>query len=202
MIGHNPVPGPMLIHSLSAIRAARPHLTLLSRVVLEAIHLSEGSIGPARAVARHLGLENRFQLARLLRREGLPSLHRLAAWATVLSWVRAADHTGVSLCRMAFRSNRYPAACYRLVREVTGLRWGQVRARGSAWVQLQFLREIEELDPQPRVSLEHFEQPIAEPRIGLQNRGASLRPSYRACQASVGRAGRPPHVDAVHPRHC
>lgn len=106
--------------------------------------MSEGSIGPAKTVARHLGLDNRFKLARLLRREGLPSLHRLAAWATVLSWVLAAERTGTSLCRLAFQSDRYPAACYRLVREVTGLRWGEIRTLGSRWVQGKFLREVEQ----------------------------------------------------------
>jgi hypothetical protein len=133
----------MLAHPLSAIRAVRPGMTLFSRAIVEAICLSEGPIGSARDVARQLGLQNRFKLARLLKREGLPPLHRLAEWATVLSWVLAAERDGVSLCWMAFRSRRHPSACYRLVREVTGLRWEEVRARGSRWVQRQLLRECE-----------------------------------------------------------
>lgn len=128
--------------SPALMRTVHPRLTLQARSVLEAVLLSEGSIGSARVVAERLGLRNRFQLARLLKRDGLPSLHRLAEWATVLSWVKTAEQTGASLCYMAFRSGRHPSACYRLVKEVTGLRWAQVRERGSPWVQRGFLREF------------------------------------------------------------
>jgi len=105
----------MLGMPLSAIRATRPAMTLYPRAVIEAVLLSEGPIGTAQAVARELGLPNRFKLARLLKREGLPPLHRLAGWATVLSWVISAERKGVSLCWIAFRSRRHPSACYRLV---------------------------------------------------------------------------------------
>jgi len=132
----------MLGMPLSAIRATRPAMTLYPRAVIEAVLLSEGPIGTAQAVARELGLPNRFKLARLLKREGLPPLHRLAGWATVLSWVISAERKGVSLCWIAFRSRRHPSACYRLVREVTGFPWERVRARGSVWVQRQFLKEL------------------------------------------------------------
>jgi hypothetical protein len=141
----------MLAEPLSDIRAARPAMTLFSRAVVEAILLAEGSIGSAQVVARELGLRNRFELARLLKREGVPPLHRLAQWATVLSWVVAAERDGVSLCWMAFRARRHPSACYRLVKEVTGLRWDEVRARGSGWVQRQLLAEFA-----PRVSGPHL----------------------------------------------
>lgn len=118
-------------------------MTLLPSAIVEAILLSEGPIGSAQDVARELGLRNRFELARLLKREGLPPLHRLAEWATVLSWVVAAERDGVSLCWIAFRSHRHPSACYRLVKEVTGWRWREVRARGSRWVQRQLVKECE-----------------------------------------------------------
>jgi hypothetical protein len=132
----------MLARPLSALRSARPGMPFLPRVVVEAICLTEGSIGPARAVARELGLRNRFQLARRLKRAGLPPLHRLAAWATVLSWVLGAERDGLSLSRMACRAGRHPGACYRLVRETTGLGWEGVRTRGSGWVEREFLREL------------------------------------------------------------
>jgi len=132
----------MLGTPLSAIRATRPAMTLYPRAVIEAVLLSEGPIGTAQAVARELGLPNRFKLARLLKREGVPPLHRLAGWATVLSWVIHAERKGVSLCWIAFRSRRHHSACYRLVREVTGLPWERVRAKGSVWVQRQFLKEL------------------------------------------------------------
>jgi hypothetical protein len=132
----------MLPLSLIADRSLRARLTLRTRSVLDAILLSEGSIGSAEHVATRLGLENRFQLARLLKREGLPPLHRLAEWATVLSWVIAAEERGVSLCYLAFRSRRHPSACYRLVKEITGMCWAEVRARGSRWLQRAFVKRF------------------------------------------------------------
>jgi hypothetical protein len=137
----------MLARCLSALQTARPSLTPLARAVVEAIHLVGGPIGSADAVARHLGVGNRFRLARMLRREGLPPLHRIAGWATVVKWVIEAEGTGASLCRMAFHSDRHPAACYRLVKEVTGLTWEAVRARGAEWAEREFLQEMGVPDP-------------------------------------------------------
>jgi len=122
-------------------------MTSLSRAIVEAILLSGGSIGSAQLVAQQLGFRNRFQLARLLKREGLPPLHRLAAWTTILSWVRTAEQEGACLFRLAFRWHRHPAACYRLVKEVTGLPWTEVRRRGSRWVEQMLIKEF------PRASL-------------------------------------------------
>lgn len=135
-------PPTMLTQLLSLVRNARPSMTLMPRAVVEAISLTEGSIGNAEDVARHLGLPNRFKLARMLRDAGLPPLHRLAEWATVESWVLSAERRGVSLCHIAFRCRRHPSACYRLVREVTGLPWEQVRKRGSTWIHRRLLAEI------------------------------------------------------------
>lgn len=118
-------------------------MALRARAVVEAVFLAGGSIGSAQTVARRLGLASRFKLARLLRREGLPPLHVLAEWATLLSWVVAAERDGASLCRMAFRSGRHPSACYRLVKDVTGMCWARVRILGAAWVQQQFLKTFE-----------------------------------------------------------
>lgn len=132
----------MLAQPLSAVRAARPALTLFPRAIVEAVLLAEGPIGSAQSVAKQLGLRSRFQLARMLKREGLPPLHRLAAWATLLSWVLQAERRGVSLSTLAARSRRNPSACYRLVKDLTGQPWSEVRRRGTAWVERQFLREL------------------------------------------------------------
>jgi len=106
---------------LSAMQAARPGMQFVTRAIVEATFLSEGSIGSADRVASNVGLRSRYQLARLLKREGVPALHRLAAWATALAWVQAAEDHDASLFRLACRSHRYPSACYRLVRKLTGL---------------------------------------------------------------------------------
>ena len=132
----------MLATPLTAIHKARPQMALFPRAILEAVLLAEGPIGSADSVARHLGLANRFKVARLLKREGLPPLHRLGEWATVLSWTISAERERLSLCRIAFRSHRHPSACYRLVKEVTGIGWEEVKAHGSAWVERQFIRVL------------------------------------------------------------
>lgn len=134
----------MLRQMLAEIQRIRPGLEFNSRVVLEAVLLSEGPVGSAESVSQFLGLHSRFALGRLLKRDGLPSLHHLAAWALVLSWVQRAEGEGVSLCQLAFHSQRHPSACYRLVRETTGLRWGEVRALGSEWVRRQVLAHFPE----------------------------------------------------------
>jgi AraC-like DNA-binding protein len=131
----------MLAQPLAAIRTVRPDLSLMPRAILEAILLTEGPIGTAQHVAHGLGL-SRFQLARMLRREGLPPLHVMAGWATVLSWLLTAERDHVSLCWIAFHAGRHPSTCYRLVKEVTGLSWEHARARGSAWAEREFLREL------------------------------------------------------------
>jgi len=117
-------------------------MTLCARAVVEAVVLSKGSIGPAECVSQALGLSNRFSLARLLAREGLPPLHRLTEWITVLNWIDCAERQRVSLCWMAFHSHRHPSACYRLVKKVTGCVWEEVLARGSAWALRCFLDEL------------------------------------------------------------
>ena len=133
----------VLSDSLGLIRSVRPALTLYPRAIVEAVLLSEGSIGSAETVARELGLPNRFKLARILKDAGLPPLHRLAEWATLESWLRTAEQEGVSLCYLAFRSRRHPSACYRLVKELTGLRWGELRARGLRWFQRELLKQLQ-----------------------------------------------------------
>jgi hypothetical protein len=107
--------------------------------VVEAVLLSGGSIGTAQQVARNLGLPNRFQLARMLKREGLPPLHELAGWASVLAWVDRVERTGCSLCQLAFRARKDPAACYRTVRRVTGERWQVIKVQGLAGVSERFV---------------------------------------------------------------
>ena len=133
----------MLGDSLVRIRSVRPDMTLFPSVIVEAVFLSEGSIGSAQAVAGHLGIPSRFKLARILKHAGLPPLHRLAEWATLESWLRTAEQDGVSLCYLAFRSRRHPSACYGLVRELTGLRWCELRARGLRWFQRAFLKQLQ-----------------------------------------------------------
>src|SRR5262245_43221700 len=124
-------------------------MTLRARAVIEAVVLARGSIGSAEAVARALGLTNRFQLARFLHHEGLPPLHRITEWVTVLNWLECAEREQVSLCWMAFRSHRHPSACYRLVKRVTGRGWEDVLARGSDWALRRMMHEFTQWRQRP-----------------------------------------------------
>ena len=164
----------MLDRVLLAIRSARPGMRLRAKAVVEAILLTKGSIGSAGTVARELGLGNRFRLARFLESEGLPPLHRLTEWVTVLNWIDSAESEKVSLCWMAFRSHRHPSACYRLVKKVTGHGWEDVLTKGSAWTLRQFLKELKAWGkyrtPAPRSS------PRQQPPVASRGRGRGQPP--------------------------
>jgi hypothetical protein len=114
--------------------------------IVEAVLLSEGPIGSTEELARTLGLPNRFALGRLLREQGVPPLRHLYGWATVLSWVTVAEHRGLSLFRIAASAGRQPSSCYRFVKQVTGLPWRQVEARGSVWVEEQFVKRFRRIE--------------------------------------------------------
>jgi len=107
--------------------------------LVDTMLVEEGTIGSAGCVARRLGLRNRFEVARLLTGQGLPPLHELAGWVSVLVWVNLCAPTGMSLCAFALRRGRDPAACYRLVQRVTGHGWSAVRALGVQWVLAQLV---------------------------------------------------------------
>jgi len=163
---------------LVAIRSARPGMRLRARAVIEAVLLTKGPIGSAQAVARALGLSNRFQLARLLENEGLPPLHRMTEWVTVLNWIESAECEHVSLCWMAFRSHRHPSSCYRLVKKVTGRGWEDVLARGSPWALRHFLNELRAWDkqrPRARVALPRRLPPVASRGRASRHPHAPLR---------------------------
>src|SRR5207247_8256741 len=85
-----------------------------------------------------VGLRDRHQRARGLRRDGLPPLEQLAGWARVLYWMLEAEARDSSLLELARREQLDPAVAYRLVHRVTGLRWSQVRRAGLAAMLARF----------------------------------------------------------------
>jgi hypothetical protein len=130
------------MHELAPIiHAALPHLSFQTRAIMDALLLSGGSVGTAQRVATTLALPSRFGLARLLAKEGLPPLHRLSGWMSVLHWAWESERSGTSLSRLALRAAREPPACYRLVRRITGVRWTTVRDSGVEWVLAGLLQE-------------------------------------------------------------
>jgi len=89
-------------------------------------------------LAEWLGFHDRYQLARALRREGLPPLEVIGGWARTLYWMSEAEISGKSLRELAERERLDPAVAYRLVRRVTGQRWSEVRREGLAVTMLRF----------------------------------------------------------------
>ena len=128
--------------TLQQVRRTLPPLSARGQAIVDALLLTGGPIGTAQRVAPRLGLRNRFELARLLKRDGLPPLHELAAWATILAWLETAERTQYSLCRLAFRCRKDPAVCYRTVKRITGLGWREVRLHGSEWLIGQFAARV------------------------------------------------------------
>lgn len=130
------------MHELtSIIHAALPHLSFQTRAIVDALLLSGGSVGTAQSVATSLGLPSRFGLGRLLAKEGLPPLHRLSGWMTVLHWAWEWERSGTALSRLALRAAKEPPACYRLVSRITGAPWTTVRESGVEWVLAGLVQE-------------------------------------------------------------
>ena len=123
----------------SAMLTRLPWLSAQGRAVINVMVCENGRTGSADLVAARLGLRTRFQLARLLRREGLPPYELLTGWASVLYWVFEANRTGSTLLALARRAHVDPAMSYRLIRRLTGLRWSELRRVGTAEVLRRFL---------------------------------------------------------------
>jgi len=106
--------------------------------LLSALGCLNGHPPCPKELAEWLGFHDRYQLARALRREGLPPLEVIGGWARTLYWVLEAETSGLSLRELAEREHIDPAVAYRLVRRVTGHRWSEVRRDGLAVAVLQF----------------------------------------------------------------
>jgi DNA-binding beta-propeller fold protein YncE len=119
------------------LQRALPRLRTETRAVVSALGCFNGAAPPADDVAVLLGMSNRYQLARALRRDGLPSLEELTGWARVLYWMAEAQGRDMSLRQLALRAGLDTATAYRLVQRVTGHRWSELRRDGMAAVVLE-----------------------------------------------------------------
>ena len=126
-------------HLLSAL----PHLSPRMGSVWQGLVLRGGSTRCATKVARSIGLSSRFAFARMMRREGLPALHELAAWVRLLGWVAHAELGTTSLFAIAIRSGIEPAVCYRTVKRLTGLSWVELSSLGFYGTLQLFIRRCE-----------------------------------------------------------
>lgn len=121
------------------IQAGIPWLSPQGRAVISALVAANGQI-EATAMARRTRASSRFQLARQLRREGLPPFGRLADWIFVLQSVWEAESTGTPLLRVARRLGIEPATCYRRCQRTLGVPWRSAREMGFAWALVRFLQ--------------------------------------------------------------
>jgi len=117
----------------SLLQQALPWLSADGRAVMNTLVCNNGRVGSAQALSERLGLRSRFQLSRLLRREGLPSYEELAGWVCVFYWMVRGDAVQgrAALRSLAPQTRIEIASAYRLVRRVTGHCWKEVRRAGT-----------------------------------------------------------------------
>src|SRR5881296_1571696 len=115
-----------------------PHLSPNGRAILSALACMNGRPPSLAELAAWLGFHDRYQLARALRREGLPPMETLGGWTRTLYWIIQSQSGGVTLRELARREHLDPAVAYRLVRRVTGRRWSELCDEGLAAALLSF----------------------------------------------------------------
>ncbi len=93
---------------------ALPWLSPHGRGVVNTLLATVGQAVSVDELATRIGVGNRFRLARLLRREGLPPCGELADWTCALQLLWEAESSGLSLLQIADHSTLDPATCYRL----------------------------------------------------------------------------------------
>ena len=119
------------------LQTALPGLSRVGRAVVSTLACRNGATASAHELAVSVGLRDRHQLARRLRRDGLPPLERLTGWTRVLHWILEATSDDTSLRQLARGEHLDPAVAYRLVRRVTGQRWSEARRAGLRVALLQ-----------------------------------------------------------------
>ena len=177
----------------SLVHGALTNLSVTSRAVLSTLACRNGHAPPAGEVAAWVGLRDRFQLARVLRADGLPPLEQLAGWVRVLYWVLESEANGASLLELMQREHVDPATGYRLVRRVTGMRWSQVREAGVSVILLKLRDRCTEriVGARHRVEqISRLEQAVGD---GVVHRATAARADLRLSAAPP----RPRHPDGV-----
>ena len=119
--------------------AAVPRVSSTGRAILTQLADSGGRNESADSVALGLGLRSRHQLARALRRDGLPQIEELCAWVKALYLLLEWEHTHRSLYTLALDAALHPPTCYRLVKRVTGKTWRQACTDGFGIMLLGFV---------------------------------------------------------------
>ena len=128
----------------SLLQQTVPWLSPHGQAVLKTLICDNGRAGSAEALSHRLGLRSRFQLNRLLHREGLPAYEELAGWVSVFYWMLRADagEGRGALRALAGQTHIETASSYRLVRRVTGRCWKELRRAGTAEVVRWFEQRV------------------------------------------------------------
>src|SRR2546423_13425788 len=93
----------------SLLQTALPHLSNHGRALINALGCLNGHSPCPTELATWLGFHDRYQLARALRREGLPPLEVLGGWTRTLYWMIESEASGASLRELAERERLDPA---------------------------------------------------------------------------------------------
>lgn len=120
------------------LHSSLPHVSVRGRALLSALACVNGRPESTTELAHWLGFHDRYQLARALKREGLPPIETLGGWTRTLYWIIESQTTGATLRELALRENLDPAVAYKLVRRVTGRRWSEIRQEGLSGAVLSF----------------------------------------------------------------
>src|SRR5262245_23962633 len=105
------------------MQVALPGLSSQGRALLKTLMAVDCRLDTADRVARGLGLADRFCLARVIRREGLPSFRDLTDWIATLELVWQGETSGKPLLQLVKPSGDDPATWYRRVRRTLGVPW-------------------------------------------------------------------------------
>jgi len=138
---------------------------------------SNGRVGSTQVLCERVGLRSRFQLNRLLRREGLPPYEELAGWVCVFYWMVRGDATEgrVALRSLAPQTRIEIASAYRLVRRVTGHCWKELRRAGTSEVMRWFQYRT------------HPPRPVRQP-LSMRSAVRAAGPPARLANSSVAAA--------------
>ncbi len=161
----------------SLLQQALPWLSADGRAVMNTLVCSNGRVGSTQVLCERVGLRSRFQLNRLLRREGLPPYEELAGWVCVFYWMVRGDAADgrVALRSLAPQTRIEIASAYRLVRRVTGHCWKELRRAGTSEVIRWFQYRT------------HPPRPIRQP-LAMRSAVRAAGPPARLANSSVAAA--------------
>ena len=155
----------------SALLHSLPWLSTRGRAAINFLVCENGRTSSAAELASRLGLRNRYQLARLLRSEGLPTYEMLTGWISSLYWRVEAERSDTTLHALAQRAHVAPATSYRIVRRITGSHWSDFRRAPAD----EALRRFVEHCGRPRNGTVH--QPPGLPALVPHPQGGADEPA-------------------------